>query len=375
MKKLILLTTFICSMHFAFSQSENESPRLFGNSKFMLTGNAEMNMSIDSGSFNFADLAFKPIFLWHLSDKLFIEAETEIATGPEGVELVLEYANMCYFLNDYMTIHAGRFLPKFGAFRGRLGESFLNRFGLNPVGFGDGGIGPMIENGIGIQGGIPLGSAKMNYDFWVSNGPHLIDGAEDPANAGQFDYEAYSDNNKDKAIGGRIGILPFSNSSLELGFSFENAAKTGDAYSALENTGLKMMAFDLEYFKNISAISSTIRICGEYKSQKVDKVDYPVFGDSLNAVYSFDNTSSAMYGTFSIRPSASESNFVRNIELAVSYSSFDRPKEAMWGSEKQLTQTAVSLDYWLRWNSTLKFTYGKNSDSDNLYVVQFVYGF
>jgi hypothetical protein len=82
-----------------------------------------------------------------------------------------------------------------------------------------------------------------------------------------------------------------------------------------------------------------------------------------------------MYGTFSIRPSGSESNFVRNLELAIRYSTFDRPKEAQWGSEKQLTQTAVAIDYWLRWNSLIKFTYGKNSDSANLYVVQLVYGF
>ena len=374
MKKLILFLSLMFGVGVlsTFAQTQSESPHLFGSSKFMLTGNAEAKFIADSGSVNFGDVSFKPIFLWHLSDRLFIEAETEIATGPEGVELVLEYVNMCYFVNDYVAIHAGRFLPKFGAYRGRLGESFINRYGNNPVGFGDGGIGPMIETGVGLQGGVPLGSAKMNYDFWVSNGPNLIDGSADPDNAGQFDYEAYADNNKDKAIGGRVGLLPFSNSSLELGFSFENAAKTGAAHSALENTGVLMTAFDLEYFKAISPLKSTIRIIGEYKNQKVDNVNYV---NSDSTTYTFDNNSSAMYGSFSIRPTASQNKIFRNFELGFRYSAFDRPKGAHWGSENQLTQTAVALDYWLRWNSLVKFTWAKNSDSDNVYIVQFVYGF
>ncbi len=377
MKKNLRLLTFLFGMGVmqlsAQAQNENESPRLFGNSKFMLTGNAEVKYTNDTATSNFGDLAFKPIFLWHLTDKLFIEAETEIGTGPDGVELVMEYANMCYFVNDYLTIHGGRFLPKFGAYRGRLGESFVDRFAINPVGFGDGVIGPMIETGIGAQGGIPLGSAKMSYDFWISNGPQLIDGSADPGNAGQFDYEAYSDNNKSKAIGGRIGLVPFSNSSLELGVSFENAKGTGAQYSAYEKTGVQMMAFDLEYFKNISAIKSTVRLIGEYKTQKVDKAYYPVEGDSTS--YTFDNSANAMYGMISLRPSNADNKFVRNLELGFRYSSFDRPKEAKWGSDKMLTQTAVTLDYWLRWNSLVKFTYGKNSDAANLYVVQLVYGF
>jgi len=369
---LVLLTAFLRG-GVVNAQSGNDVTKLFGNTKMMIAGNAEASFVADTGYVNFTDVSFKPIFLWHLSDRLFIEAETEIASGGEGIELVLEYANMCYFVNDHLIIHAGRFLPKFGAYRGRMGESFINRFAENPVGFGDGGIGPMIETGIGIQGGSPMGSAKINYDFWVSNGPSLIDGTSDPENAGQFDYEAYADNNKNKAIGGRVGVLPFSNSSLEVGLSFENAAKSGDAYSDLENTGVMMWAADLEYYKAISSLKSTVRVLGEYKSQKVDNANYPVPEDTT--FYTFDNNSSAAYGSLSIRPTGSKNKTLRNFELCFRYSQFDRPKEAPWGGEKLLTQTAVALDYWLRWNCLVKLTWNKNSDSDNLYVAQFVYGF
>jgi len=38
---------------------------------------------------------------------------------------------------------------------------------------------------------------------------------------------AWGDNNNDKAFGGRLGIFPFTNSSLELGFSGYSAKVGG----------------------------------------------------------------------------------------------------------------------------------------------------
>ena len=95
-----------------------------------------------------------------------------------------------------------------------MGEGYLNRFPTNPVGFGDGGIGPMVENGIGIVGGLQLGVSKLNYDLYLSDGPQLI--TEDPSMAGNFEYEAFLNNNKNIAFGGRIGFLPLSNDFSKL---------------------------------------------------------------------------------------------------------------------------------------------------------------
>ena len=119
-------------------------------------------------------MAFKPIFLWHLSDKLFIESELEVATDEGDVEVVLEYVNMVYFINNNLAVHFGRFLPKFGSYRGKYMEGFLNRFPTDPVGFGDGGIGAMTETGLGLQGGADIGNLMINYDFYVSNGPNYF---------------------------------------------------------------------------------------------------------------------------------------------------------------------------------------------------------
>ena len=130
MKKILLLLLLItvCALN-AFSQNdEKEGPRIFGTNKMLLTGNAQASFIIDTNQVNFGELAFKPIFLWSLSEKLFIESEIEIETGEGSPELVLEFVNMCYKISPYATIHFGRFLPKFGMYRGRLGEAFVNRF-------------------------------------------------------------------------------------------------------------------------------------------------------------------------------------------------------------------------------------------------------
>src|SRR5580765_8410909 len=111
--------------------------RSIGQNKFAIFGNAEAVYHATKGTSEFTDVNFKPIFLWKISDKLFAEAEVEIETGEGEADVGLEYANMCYMVNPYLILHAGRFLPKFGAYRGRMGEGFINLFASDPTGFGD----------------------------------------------------------------------------------------------------------------------------------------------------------------------------------------------------------------------------------------------
>lgn len=366
---MLLLFASGLLIHFgASAQSETDA-----NNQLLIVGNAEGALQLAPGEANFTDINFKPIFLWKISDKLFVESEIEIETGEGSADLGLEYANMCYTVNPYMTIHAGRFLPKFGTYRGRFAEAFINRFASNPAGFGDGGIGPMNETGIGVQGGIPMGSSKMNYDVWVSNGPQLSVGSADaPDEAGQLIYEAYTDNNMNKCVGGRIGFLPFSNSCLEIGVSDESVSKLGDAGSDYENVKANMYAADMIFFHNINPIKSTFRLNAEYKSLSVGDYTYSAF-DSLNTTYTFANNSSAYYVGASIRPASLSKTIFRNVELGYRYSSFNRPDGSMWGDD--YTQTSASLDYWLNWCSVIKACYTQNSGEDPLYTIQFVMGF
>jgi hypothetical protein len=336
--------------------------------RFVVLGNAEMKYSSDKETKQFIDVNFKPIFLWKISDKLFVEAEPEFETGGGSLDIGLEYVNMVYIANRYLMLHAGRFLPKFGSYRGRMGEAFINRFASDPVGFGDGGIGAMNEVGIGAQGGIEMGSGKINYDLYVSEGPQLLTDAE---NSGQFDYEAYVGNNNGKAVGGRVGILPFPNSSLELGYSFQSKSHVGAVGSIYENTSIAMQAVDLNFYHNIKAIKSTIRILGEWKYQKVGDAMY--YKEDSSA-YTFKNNPQAYYLLFSYRPSLITNKFFRNVELAVRYSNFKRPADAPWGGGTT-EQTAFVLDYWLKWNSVIKFSYQKQTSLNNAFTAQVVFGF
>lgn len=361
-QKLLLFLLLLLSTVVLKAQSENESPRSFGANKLMITGNGQAQFSMDTSSAKFTGVDFKPILLWKLSDRMFVESEVEIETGDGVADLGLEYINMCYMLNPYMIVHAGRFLPKFGAYRGKLGEAFINRFASDPVGSGDGGIGTMDEVGAGLLGGIPLGSAKMNYDLWVTNGPNLN---ED----GSIDYEAYADINKNKAVGGRIGLLPFSNSSLELGFSYENAGNIGGDYE--KKIGLNMMAVDLNYFHTLSPLKSTVRIIGEYKKQDSDKYDYMA---DTTAITGALNSGSSYYGMISIRPTGSENKVLRNLEVAARYSNFELNKDFPGGGSKT-NQMEFALDYWLKWNSVLKFEWRQQKDQIGEFTAQLVYGF
>ncbi len=342
-----------------------------GQTKLTIVGNAQVDYISDSSQSQFRNLAFKPIFLLSLSDKLFMESELEVSTNGGSVEVLLEYANMVYLVNRYLTIHAGRFLPKFGAYRGRFGEAYLQRFANSPVGFGDGGIGAMTETGAGLQGGAQVGDSKINYDFYFTNGPQLLTGS--PSEAGRFEYEAFLGNNKGKSVGGRFGYLPFSNSSLEIGYSFQYKASTGDRLTSFEKTSFNAQAFDLNYYKTVPALKSQIRIIGEYKMLDVGKQSYD---DGAGSTFTFDNKSTAYYIQGSIRPAEVSSEFFRYLELAVRYSEFNTPEGAQWYADGQhvRTQTAVGLNYWYRWNGVFKLSYQVQNGVEGVYA-QLVYGF
>lgn len=340
-----------------------------GQNKFAIFGNAEFTYTSNSDQKNFGNVNFKPIFLWKISDKLFVESEIEVETGGGSADIGLEYANMCYLVNQYLILHAGRFLPKFGTYRGRFAEGFLNRFATDPAGFGDGGIGASVETGVGALGSLPLGSAQVMYDLYVVNGPQLL---TDTSNAGQFEYEAYAANNNSKAYGGRLGLLPLSDASLEIGFSYQHKSKTGDAGTTDENVSLDMQAVDVNYFKNIGPLKSTLRINGEFRHQQVGKS--AVYQKPNGDNYSFSNSPSCYYVSASLRPTLSTSKFLNKLDLAGRYSYFNRPTDAPWGGNN-VSSTELALDYWLHWNSLVKLSYQNRNDLPNTFYAQVVVGF
>jgi hypothetical protein len=338
------------------SQDDNKP----GKSKFSMKGYYHTgfeNITVgdeNDNQFNFGSI--NPIFMFKQSDKLFFESEFEGEYEDGEFHWGIEYADMSFMVNDYMTFRAGKFLLPFGTFMEKLHPAWVNRLATRPLGFGHDGISPMGDVGAELRGAFYTGPIKINYQAYVVNGPRLKDGSveEDEAGMLMFGQGSFGDNNNDKAFGGRLGILPFTNSMLEIGFS-GLTAKVGDKESVYEDVKANLFAIDLSLVKNLNFIKSVIDIKGQYNYTQVDDANFAVPEDTLGLFYDFNNVSSAYYGQLSIRPALSGNNFIRKLELVGRYSVMQTPEGSLW--EKNPTQIAIGLNYWLDWRTVIKFGY------------------
>jgi hypothetical protein len=297
--------------------------------------------------------AFAPIFLFKHSDKLMFEAELEFALENNALEIGLEYANVMYVANDYLTIRAGKFLLPFGTFMERLHPSWINRFSTKPLGFGHDGIAPSSGIGVELRGAVNLGGPRLNYSIYSTNGPRLKDGSIESAEAGMLLFSNFEDNNTSKAFGGRLGLLPFSDSSTEIGFSAYSTNGAGTEGTVYEDVGAFLYALDFSFIKQIPAISGMVDIKAQYNNSKVDNATY--FDEEDGDTYTFDNESNSFYTQLSYRPTMADSDFVKKLEFVGRYSSYNAPVGAEWAGESE--QYAFGLNYWLTWRSLIKVSY------------------
>jgi hypothetical protein len=200
------------------------------NSNVHLTGYAAVTYSApEAGDSSFGGTTFNPIFHYLYKDLLLLEAELEIELEGDGTTATaLEYLTLDLFVNDYVTVIAGKFLSPIGQFRQNLHPAWINKLPSAPPGFGHEGAAPLSDLGLQLRGGVPAGPAKLNYAIYAGNGPKLeLNGAGTEIEA--IEAEGFgADNNDNKVVGGRIGVLPIPN--LEIGVS----AATG---STLDDTG------------------------------------------------------------------------------------------------------------------------------------------
>uniref|UniRef100_UPI00404ACBE7 hypothetical protein n=1 Tax=Gelidibacter sp. TaxID=2018083 RepID=UPI00404ACBE7 len=260
-----------------------------------------------------------------------------------------------YILNDYMTIRAGKFLLPFGTFMERLHPSWINKLSSVPLGFGHDGIVPSSGVGVELRGAFDVYGSKFNYALYSTNGPKLNDGSMEPDEAGILHFDNYEDNNKNKSFGGRLGYLPFTDSSVELGFSFLNS-KVGNTDSEYENVAAKLIAYDFSFVKKVNPLAGIIDIKAQFNKSIVDDANYfePVDGGGLEE-YTFNNTSDSFYAQLSYKPTMADSNFLKNIEMVGRYSELNTPEGAEW--ESKVNQTAFGINYWLSWRSAIKVNY------------------
>ena len=358
MKKLLVLLIAVVFGSHVYGQTYNTFEP--SKTQFMIRGygHTGINFMNEGGEkeSSYVGSAFAPIFLFKHSDKLMFEAELEFVLENNSLEVGLEYADVMYVLNKNMTVRAGKFLLPFGTFMERLHPAWINRLPTRPLGFGHDGIAPASGIGVELRGAFDLGGPTLNYSVYSTNGPRLKDGSDEPEEAGLLMFANYEDNNLNKAIGGRLGLLPFADSSTEIGFSAYSTGGTGEEGSEYEDVGAFLYALDFAFVKQVPAISGFVDIKGQYNSSNVDTATFiEMHEDGDEEEYSFDNQSNSFYGQLSYRPTMAESDFMKKLEFVGRYSNFNAPEGAEW--EEKSTQYAFGLNYWLTWRSLIKISY------------------
>lgn len=285
-----------------------------------------------TNSFPDADhFEFSPMLLWRHGQKFLLEFEPSFSGNSLGVN----WADVSYFAAPNLIIRAGYLVLPFGTYSKRLAAGWIDKLPTDPMGIAD--MAPT-DYGVEVEGGLPLGSMKMSYDLALSNGSQLM--PDGTLGAGNI-----TDNNNNKTLTGRVALLPFSNSSLEIGVS-GMFGKVGDVSTSPTAKG-NAYAFDLNYVKLFNPILLNIK--SQYNIQDINSNVAQV--DSLP--YTSNTHATSFFAQGSIRPTGA-SGFIKNLELAGRYTTYNNP-----AGSNGLIQNAVTvgLNYWINWRTVFKVGY------------------
>jgi hypothetical protein len=140
----------------------------------IITGGIALNATFEPHANNMNPV-IAPIFLIPLGRRALIESEFEAESdltyshgGFEPVTLVksLEYAQLDFFANKYITVVAGRYAVPFSIYKERFDARWIRNLSEEPLIF------PLVDssgNGGQLRGAIPLGSsAQLSYASYFS---------------------------------------------------------------------------------------------------------------------------------------------------------------------------------------------------------------
>ncbi len=216
---------------------------------------------------------FNPMFHFLLGDKLLWEAELEIEVEENGdTEIGLEYSTVDIFLNDSMTLMAGKFLSPIGNFRQNIHPSWINKLPSAPPGFGHDGAAPISEVGLQLRGVAPVGdNSRFTYAAYIGNGPKL-EGEDGEIHA--IEAEGFAgDPDDEKVFGGRLAFLPIPRLELAVSAAFGDAAvveNDGADFEGDPTRDYKVLGFDASYQWN------NFDFRGEYIKSEVDDQELSV---------------------------------------------------------------------------------------------------
>jgi hypothetical protein len=317
-----------------------------GDSKFHIAGYAVSTLNVPDGGESTFSAAVVPLILWKINDRLLFETEFELGLnnvdGTTETEVVLEYADLQYLVNDYVVVGAGKFLSQFGLFSERLHPSWINKLPNSPLIRGHDGLAPFTSVGAYVRGAVPIGAQRINYVFYVTNGPSLVDATEDVEDFGGLDFEAISEN---KAVGGRIGYLP--DPKLEFGFSMMYGEANSDGGLGANTT---ILGFDASYILDTAPGLFDFRF--EYIYSMVDRVTFDAGGSLGVGPLQFNNNRQGLYAQIAFRPIHAKSEILKKFEVVSRYDYMSVPVEAPEGGDQK--RWTFGVNYWLNPNTVFK---------------------
>ncbi len=315
-------------------------------------------VSVENGPAAFA-VNFNPMFHFLYDNKIMWEAELELEIEEDGsTSIGLEYSTLDWFLNDNVTLVAGKFLSPIGNFRQNLHPSWINKLPSAPPGFGHDGAAPISDIGLQLRGVAPVGSnSKIIYAAYVGNGPK-IEGEDGEIHAVEAEGFA-SDPDDEMIFGGRVAFLPIP--ALELGVSGAAGDVAVVEADGIDISGDPTRSYDVFGF-DASYRWNNFDLRGEFISQEVGEQALSVAPEGgkwetwfAQAAYKFGD------GKW---------------EGVVRYTDFESPH-----ADDTQEQLALGINYLIMPSAMVKFGYESNTgepggftDADR-WILQIAYGY
>ena len=193
-------------------------------------GSAGYEAAISSEFPNDFTVSVSPVILYTMGRDIVFETELEFGLSGTQTTTALEYAQIDYLGFENVQVIAGKFLVPFGVFGERLHPTWINKLPTAPVLFGhahqgvaESGLLPIMSDaGVMMRWAQPLGSGiQLDFSGYVTQGPRLA-AAEEGEHAGDEhdptepddDHAppvafgvSFDDNNRDKMVGARLGLV------------------------------------------------------------------------------------------------------------------------------------------------------------------------
>jgi hypothetical protein len=367
------------------SSGNNESPLsiygalAFGYSKFVgdpATAANGAGRPSTPGGFYFGE--FTPDFLLKLNDWILLEAE--IGIGGDGSVSAGSFAQADFFVNDSLTIIAGRYVTPIGFFNERLNNPWVNKLpGDAP------GSGPLLWQqvlpafsmlGVQAAGAFYLFNSpiKMEYNVYLGNGLNFT-----PATAGaptvselanlENMESTFTTVTNSVAVGGRVGLW-----WPELGLAAGFSAFHNPDYIAGFNDAMNIFAVDFNYHM------------GDWDF----RAEFGRANQQAQNVLGNDITREGFYTQLAYRPWEASCQYVQNLEFVYRYSyanfkgidaaaldltTFSTPADV----PVRRQQNEMGVNYYFYQRMLLKIAYQINDEPgfhlhDNQFITELAWG-